>query len=569
MAIMLPEMPRECTESSLETLMFEGLKKLSDEYYVFHSFKIVNVEFDGLLRESETDFVIFNPDKGILCLEAKAGHVRYQDGEWYYASGKKMAHGGPYLQATNNKWKLVNYFRDNSMNDIVENCKFLHGVWFPSISRAELNEFQLPADADASITLTNEAIDDPEKYISKIFALEQKKGLKTNLANYQIKRILNTVLCPQFHLVPSMKNQMEHKRKVFNRMIKEQVKILDYLEDQPVAVINGVAGSGKTMIAIEKARRCAEKGERVLFLCYNRYLCDYLKDNCKNDNIDFYTLDALACKICKTSVADINALTEKIWELSSNDQFPYKHIIIDEGQDFGQENIEEANLIEVLEMIVLDDSIEGSFYLFYDKMQLIQGRSLPSYISDADCRLSLYKNCRNTENIAITSMRPFPDKKKPRLFDAAIKGESTKYYSISSDEDGFVKVNELLDKCIANKIDNVVILTCKTEEKSWLSSRASKGIYNYRRRDYKFSTCRKFKGLEADVVILIDIDYKTLSTNEINIFYVGASRARFALNLLSGLNDEECNLILEKYDKANKKRPQKAMASFLNATYIK
>ena len=60
MAIMLPEIPRECTPNSLEELMFDSLKRLPDDYYVFHSFTIVNV-VDGIINESETDFVVFNP----------------------------------------------------------------------------------------------------------------------------------------------------------------------------------------------------------------------------------------------------------------------------------------------------------------------------------------------------------------------------------------------------------------------------------------------------------------------------------------------------------------------------
>ena len=60
MAIMYPNKPKECSINSKEDLMFEALEKLSDTYYVFHSFKIVNV-IDEKMYESETDFVIFNP----------------------------------------------------------------------------------------------------------------------------------------------------------------------------------------------------------------------------------------------------------------------------------------------------------------------------------------------------------------------------------------------------------------------------------------------------------------------------------------------------------------------------
>ena len=66
--------------------MFDVLKGLSEEYYVFHSFKIVSVDAD-VITASETDFVIFHPNKGILCIEAKAGKVKLEGNKWKYANG--------------------------------------------------------------------------------------------------------------------------------------------------------------------------------------------------------------------------------------------------------------------------------------------------------------------------------------------------------------------------------------------------------------------------------------------------------------------------------------------------
>ena len=81
MAIMIPDKPKEFEVNSHEDLMFEALATLPDTYYVFHSFSIVSI-VDSIVYESETDFVIFHPQKGVLCLEAKAGQVKYEDGLW-------------------------------------------------------------------------------------------------------------------------------------------------------------------------------------------------------------------------------------------------------------------------------------------------------------------------------------------------------------------------------------------------------------------------------------------------------------------------------------------------------
>ena len=68
-------------------------------------------------------------------------------------------------------------------------------------------------------------------------------------------------------------------------------------------------------------------------------------------------------------------------------------MIIDEGQDFGKVEIEEEELIELLKMNVIEnEKIHGTFYLFYDKNQMIQSRKVPKYIENADCKLTLYRN---------------------------------------------------------------------------------------------------------------------------------------------------------------------------------
>ena len=121
MAIMIPNRPHTFSPASLEGIMFEGLEKLPDDYYVFHSLRISTV-VDNTFHESETDFVVFNKRLGILCLEAKAGQVQYKDGYWLYGSGEPMHNGGPFNQASSNKWKLIKYFENHRFASILDKC---------------------------------------------------------------------------------------------------------------------------------------------------------------------------------------------------------------------------------------------------------------------------------------------------------------------------------------------------------------------------------------------------------------------------------------------------------------
>lgn len=558
---MIPEKPRHFEAASLEGLMFDSLSKLSDDYYVFHSLRITTVD-NGTLHENETDFVIYNRKKGMLCLEAKAGQVYYSMGEWRYSSGLPMHNGGPFNQADANKWKLMKYMENRGESQFLSKCKFLHAVWFPSIDKQYIAKMDLPPEADKRLIISKEALDDPTPYVEKLFEIDLPSGKDTDVSVTESDRIIRTVLCPEFNVFPSASFDSDLKKMVFHRLLREQANILNFLGEQKTAVINGAAGTGKTMIATEKALRHAVKGDRVLFLCYNSKLKDYLSKGYDNDNIDFYTISGFACKMCDTFTPDYEKLKSRLDDYYLAGNFPYKHVVIDEGQDFGMDDIEELDILQSIKDIITDTSNgEGSFYIFYDKLQMIQSKAMPKLISDADCKLTLYRNCRNTENIASTSLKPISDR-DPIVYEDCVVGKPVRFLFCNDD------IPAAVDDCIteikADGLKDIVILSCKTEDKSILKAFVKDGYYKSK---YEFTTCRKFKGLEADAIILVDVDENTFERENVLLFYVGSSRARIRLDVISNLDDEKCTDILKnKLDyKGRIKKPKRDLAKALKA----
>lgn len=90
-------------------------------------------------------------------------------------------------------------------------------------------------------------------------------------------KVWKGAFCTSFNVFLPKNFDILIKTAVFNRMLSKQVAILNFLVEQKTAVINGAAGMGKTIIAVEKARRNAAKGEKVLFLCYNSEPRKYLE----------------------------------------------------------------------------------------------------------------------------------------------------------------------------------------------------------------------------------------------------------------------------------------------------
>lgn len=568
MALMYPPAPKEYKPNSLEGVMFDALKNLSDDFMVFHSMTITTTEGD-VISQSETDFVIFHPKKGILCVEAKAGQIKCIDGSWYYGNGDLMPHDGPFCQASNNMFNLMDYFRYRGYGAIIKKCKFLYAVWFPSVEDSRIQNFNLPSNAPKEIILTKSAFDDLEKKINDIFEYSFSSQRDNLLSQNDIDRIVNDILAPSFDLVSLVEVIDNHRTLVFKKMLSEQVLLLNYLEEQNNAVINGLGGTGKTVMAIEKARRHTSSGESVLFLCYNKKLMEFLKRTYDGYNIHFYTIDGFACYLCNTSEPDYTMLKNMLETMYCESSFPFQHVIIDEGQDFGRDNIEECDIVSLLKDNVIDDeSRKGSFYLFYDKNQMVQSRNVPQYINDADCRLTLYRNCRNTKHIATTSLRFLNSDKQPKLFDAAIEGNLPKMAIVDDVSLTLEMLNALLDDYISQGYKDITILTCKTEEKSIIYGEVSKNVYLYKGLKAYFTTCRKFKGLESDVVILIDVMKDDLLEQEDLMLYVGASRAKYELAIIGVLTEEECKYISEYKGLTIRKNCKKVMATSYNSKLI-
>ena len=92
---------------------------------------------------------------------------------------------------------------------------------------------------------------DPRPAIERIMAIEISIGnsyIENRMTDADLNLLVNNVICPKFHLIkmPSVERGLVEMQ--FNMLLKEQYKILDFLDEQPTAVINGAAGTGKTML---------------------------------------------------------------------------------------------------------------------------------------------------------------------------------------------------------------------------------------------------------------------------------------------------------------------------------
>lgn len=537
MAHMIPETPMsdEFNSSYGEKKVYEALKSLPEGYIIFHSVHWQKRKVSGNIIWGESDFVVFNPRRGIIVIEVKSGGIRHNDNGWHQINTltrEERRMKDPLTQAERSKFTFVDLLSEQ--NEKFHTYWVESAVWFPSVKKVS-DIGVMPPSYVPEIVLTEEDLQSTKYSIEKIFDYYCMYPRKIFTKEDEINVV--NILSPSFCVLASMYSQINEQEYLFNRMTKEQSFLLDYLEEQNVAAIQGGAGTGKTMLAIEKAKRISATG-RVLFLCFNKFLLDSLKTNYSTSgyNIDFYNLPGLVC--AKTGISEVggNEIISNYLNSVDPANWGYFHIIIDEGQDFCEEHLEILSTIAEL--------MHGCFYVFYDKNQLVQQRQSLEWVKSVECRLVLSTNCRNTKNIAITSNKSLGiENVKMRL---EVAGSKPSLYINQSREQICNNISKLIREYTDNGVSrkDIVILTLKTEESSILNSLTSIGAYKLSRNindsNILFTSARKFKGLEAQVVILVDMDSKTFSIeDERRVFYVGASRARHYLNMFVCLDDTE------------------------------
>ena len=163
----------------------------------------------------------------------------------------------------------------------------------------------------------------------------------------------------------------------------EQALLLNRLARQRRMVVTGPAGSGKTVLAIERAERLAEKGKRVLFICFNRALRDHLRKTKRNKNLlinNFHSACLALAKRAEISLStdDGSEPTREYWK----DELPmalvaavdklgkqYDALFVDEAQDL------DADWLDAL-TYTLKDPDDSYIWLFMDDNQRVYDTNL-------------------------------------------------------------------------------------------------------------------------------------------------------------------------------------------------
>ncbi len=533
---MIPAVPdSDCPRS--ERTVFDVLASgLPEDWTVIHSRRFT-LPASGSSRsiECEVDFLILHPGRGVLGLEVKGGQdIGRSENGWYSVDhqGRRHAIRDPGRQAQR-AIHCVNRYLSGQREFLDGTLPFGWAVCFPDVA---VNGSPDPALPREQVIDSTDLIDIHQR-MEQVFAAA---GMPARSLSQAKVRAFVRRLAPSFRLAPSLASRFARDDAVLVRMTDDQADVLDLFETKHQVAVRGAAGTGKTLVAMEKARRLAAAGRQVVFLCFNRPLADFLADRAQDFHVDSF--HGLAMEVIEQAglnheVPQDSEARRRFWDedvaelflqaLERSPQTRWDAVIVDEAQDFRADW-----WIPVRTLLRCPD--KGVLYVFYDPNQQIYGDGPAAELGLDEVHLKY--NCRNTRKIAAVSTQPVGI--SPVLKPEMPEGADVIVRECPTERDMIDAVRRVLHEVITvNNVssDRVVVLSPRKPDHSAVYGAGKLGNFSLVElnetpgpTDVRFSTLHRFKGLEADVVILCDVPSDAEKKSPRHL-YVAMSRPRHLL----------------------------------------
>lgn len=503
------------------------IEYLSDDWLIISQLDLISPS-----RPYEIDFLLVNPQYGVISIEVKGGAVDVKDGEWY----RKESRGGefhfdpsPPRQAQNAAYKLRDVLRERHQK--FNHLKVAHGVALPNVKAVT---GALPPEVTREMLfLTGDMTQIEEKIITCIETTQARHYLSDSLLQNFFEVIL-----PSSKMIFQPDAQQTIYKEILDHISLEQVRAMASLDANRRVIVQGAAGTGKTRLAISWAKRAKDRGERTLLTCYNDPLADFLKSILEEQQ-------NLVIKPFLRQIKELDGITElseptgpreldKFWNETlpnhvlaniKNIEPVFKTIVVDELQDFAQ------SWIEILEALLVPN---GRLLGVADMRQDIFGRGYQPPQDDplwTNGRLEV--NCRNTRQIALLLKKI--GGAQPAT--ACPIGDPVRFIPIQSEKEAINAVENLIARHITfhKRKPSEIVIVCKTQtERQKLRQLSINNVVisNWESRNQEHVACetfRRIKGLEADHIVVVAFDGDLVPQE----LYVAASRARSTLAIIA------------------------------------
>ena len=581
-----------------EKKVFDKIGKIYDESVdIFYGIEFITENLRGIKDFEFTDFIIIHPAMGILFLECKGGLLEYQKNERKWYQNNNVLKRGPFDQLKDGKFNFIELLKKKygikrkEKDNWIDKIPFLQGAIFPDTPKIKA---ALPPDILPEMIIWADGFLDLEKSCQKIFNLNQRDWkLKEpiQIKPNEHKAIRNFIIGD--NLKPPFKQILKHGEKEqelqFDRI---QQQFISSVFDNRHLIIKGLAGTGKTIIAAKAATKEKYKDKKVLMLTKTKGLCQFLKvlvkrnPQSKTANLRIASIDNFVSetsrrlKLPQSSFPNNKNEMRRFFDYDNPkkckkifDEFPNERfdlVLVDEAQDFHE------NWFTALNSIV---KFAGSIVYFYDPLQTTIPNSMseilknPSKINFSVSSFNVnYRNTSAISNILSKLIKKyFPNEQLIYSGHSDTnKGRRPTLIEANSFEEIVTKTIEQVKDLISKekfKPMDMGVLGVDSMRPSKYGTRMSMGnelkglglkvinAWDYslpyldtketkaknEENDITFSDVRSFKGLEKEVIILVN--FSEINEKTVQQIYTGLSRARGDLIVIS--NQKSINQIKE------------------------
>jgi len=542
---MHPPTPIVGKTSPPERLVFAKIERqLDSDHVVLHSLRT----FDHLKKPmAEADFVVVGP-LGIFVIEVK-GDYTCINGVWNFADDVTK-HESPLEQANGCLYairdRLADMLAAMGKTELFKAVSF--GSGFISTKR------DLPGDM---VEIPSELFLGPSRILSvpdssfrSYVARAQQYWMSKNSRSRKLSRDeINTIaatLRPDVSAPLDAYTNLKLMDGLMAEATRQQEAVLRGALSNPRLLVQGMAGTGKTLLAVNVAERLSREGKKVLFLCFNDNLSVHLRKTVSSavtvSTIHKVLAAGTNSQLAREMLKDYGP--DRLWNegmpavfslVNQNaDDDKFDAVVIDEAQD-----VMTIDYLDAISCLVVGGVSSGNVIFFYDPNQDIYGSmsedALKYLHHNYYFKYDLSVNCRNTREVAALGS----------VMSEMVIPINEDLTSGRTQSPKFVTKTELITS-IANMIDelsaaglpatDIVVLSPRTLDKSLvlpLSQGASQVIAPWgsvpgRNIKALFATIHSFKGLESGAVILVDLDIESEISRK-QLLYVGCSRAKAIL----------------------------------------
>ena len=516
---MIPSQPLG-TSSNAEMRMFDQLRAAfsrpdQNGWFAMHSLNLPRHEYK---RFGEIDFVLCGPD-GLFVLEVKGGGVACRDGIWETTnrfSETMRLRESPFKQAESALHGLRAKLPAALANAFVVG----YGVVLPDVER-------LPAGAEWEHAVLADAQDcrQFEKWLGRFISYWRAKATRKTIASPSQLTALQHHLRPDFEAVVPLHVSANEIEIRIARLTEDQLRLIDVVEANPRVLCSGGAGTGKTMLALELAKRWGASGMKTALACHSPWLKRFLERHAV-PGLTVSLADSIQVASRRVGIEKFDAL------------------IVDEGQD-----ILNMDALAKLDNCLRGGISEGRWCFFHDANN--QSGLCGNYVPDAydylesfcPVRIPLKTNCRNTQQILQRIQGDLnADVGNSGVGDGPAVREVCVADSGCAAETMEKELHRLMDAEGFNP-GEIMLLSPFSFAQSWASSLSENlqnsisvldaaSPRNMSHDGIGFASINDFKGLESEVVVLVDMPGPGSSENMRAYYYVGMSRARVLLSMI-------------------------------------